>query len=873
MILIPRELLRGNESTSLQAFDPLAPDTAPLFKPSTLSSVIVDELGIMAYSEQSVSPDGFERVNSIRSNASSGRYSRMRSSTFGAMSEVLSVSSESPRARYQDQLHELAVAAGIQTTLPKPLLSGRECAAPLNPVDKAAAEALLMSMRQKRFLVGKSSKGFTRDEIMLVSSALVVSFRSCADHLLQGLDKAVNDNMSLPVIEALLQLAESSGVSSGPSTAPFTTGKKGHAIPTIDYVFSQTEHSRSLEMWRLFLPRISQRALDGSLAGILKNRPKDVARIQELLAWSANPALCQDRILSLISRPSGEELEDTIEVLLLSPSLCNSDFLNTALTKSVASSSLRNTTMLLLRGADANANQGEALKLAVSSRYYHLALAILSLSQRPTTSAILDDASGLTRTWTQDEQKAYLKILLYAGAAGPRASGIIVPYIMDHDREIISILVNSPAFQHRSFPFAKLFHAAVELGDKGLATDILNASHNASLSEYASTGAHLQLVRNHTALPVESSDLIAQLFKLGNSDDYASQMLITACEPERIGLPETSDLINQLIQEGNASAAYADGKCLLLAIESARPAVVESLVATGPPKKVLNAAITHASMVLDDNDPVRLQILATLARAGASGNTVDQQLVIAVDESPKALSKVKALLPAASLDYSEGEAIVRAIRLRRLDILEACLEQKKPQSSLVLIWKRTRRLFALAAECPYDLPFVRQTFTLLYSCGKHSAPLNDLLHEASQCRYHETALCLCSLMLSWGASPDHNLGAALVACIERSNHATLALLLSQTQSRTSLKYAFEAALPPSITDRYQLIKSLIAAGAEKPCLDAALPQVSSEQQYDSSLAQLLVDNGARLHSSVGESLVRFSQRHNYFHMEKPLTYY
>lgn len=93
------------------------------------------------------------------------------------MSEVLSVSSESPRARYQDQLHELAVAAGIQVTLPKPLLSGHEQrATPQNPSDKAAAETLLMSMRQKKFLVGKSSKGFTRDEIMLVSSTIFLSF-------------------------------------------------------------------------------------------------------------------------------------------------------------------------------------------------------------------------------------------------------------------------------------------------------------------------------------------------------------------------------------------------------------------------------------------------------------------------------------------------------------------------------------------------------------------------------------------------------------------------------------------------------------------------------------------------------------------------
>src|SRR5271156_2730584 len=98
MVLIARELLGGNGSTSLLAFDPLAPDIALLFKPSSLSPVTADGRGIMAYSEQSVSTDGFERVNSIQSNASSGRYGRMRSPTFDAMSEVLSVSSESPRA-------------------------------------------------------------------------------------------------------------------------------------------------------------------------------------------------------------------------------------------------------------------------------------------------------------------------------------------------------------------------------------------------------------------------------------------------------------------------------------------------------------------------------------------------------------------------------------------------------------------------------------------------------------------------------------------------------------------------------------------------------------------------------------------------------
>lgn len=120
----------------------------------------------MAYSRQSTSPDGLERVNST-----STRSSLLRSPGSSSIREDFPISLESPRARYQDQLYKLALDAEIPVILSKPLLSGREQrATPQNPSDRAAAEELLMSMRQKKFLRGKSSKGFANDEIMLVSS-------------------------------------------------------------------------------------------------------------------------------------------------------------------------------------------------------------------------------------------------------------------------------------------------------------------------------------------------------------------------------------------------------------------------------------------------------------------------------------------------------------------------------------------------------------------------------------------------------------------------------------------------------------------------------------------------------------------------------
>ena len=336
-------------------------------------------------------------------------------------------------------------------------------------------------------------------------------------------------------------------------------------------------------------------------------------------------------------------------------------------------------------------------------------------------------------------------------------------------------------------------------------------------------------------------------------------MLVKCCEAEQIELPEIMVLINLLVQTGGAKATYADGRCLLLAIEAAKPAVVKVLVSAQPTKKILNAAVAHANFYLDDRNPVKLEIWSTLLQAGASGQTIDQQLVIAIDRNPQAMDKVKVLLPAASLDHSDGEAIVKAVQLERLDILQACIDKRKPQSSMPLIWKQTRQLFDIAGDLPYSLLYMQQIFNLLYNAGEDSASLDDLLHDATRCQSKDVALSLSSQFIRWGASPDHALGAPLIACVKRSDTNTLSALLSQKPSKKSLKYAFEEALLLQGIDRYEILKMIIEAGIENASLDAALPGLLRADNYHSSTAHLLVASGARLHSSFGEHLVGFLQ--------------
>ena len=749
-------------------------------------------------------------------------------------SDVRSPLSEAPRSRHIDQLRDLASAVAVPLALPKPLMASSR-ARPQNPSDKPGAEAYLMSLRPKKLLGGKSSKGFASDEIML------------------ALEKSVMDGTSERIVEALLQFAESSGLDN--SKSGISAGKKGQGIPTLDYVFSQTENPRSSGIWRLFLGRVSQRAHNNSLAGALNEQRPDVSKVRALLEAGANPDLCHDRILELVS--SSTNFEDLVETILLSPLLDKTEFLNRALVQASPARSLRNVSMLLFRGADINFNHGEALRTAVSRQCYDITLAMLYLAIRPPSASILDDSVSMLGSLSSGMQKSFLVALLYCGSCGPRTSKAVVSYIVEQDEEVMSMLIDSHAFNHGSFPAPKLFQAAIEAGNPALALNILRQSRSRSLSDYASTGVHLQLVQSYNTNPEEILKIITELLTFGTTGDITSEMLLRSCERDQIHGPYMLNLISILIRNGGATVNYKDGKCLLLAVEAGEAPVVKALVAAQPSKKVLSAAVAHVGSVFKEDD-LKIELWPILIDAGATGPLVDQQFSLAINDGAKALEKIRVLLPVVSLDYADGDAIIRTIKQQRHDILEMCLAVKQPQASLSWIWKQTRQLFDIAGTLPFSLDYMQRTLDLLYQINRHAAPSNDLLLDAAKCQSKETALSLCQQIIQWGASPDHSLGAPLVACVHRADINTLALLLSARPNKTSLRYAFEKTTAMNKDVRDKLAGMLIDAGLEKAVLDAALPSILQETVYDHSMTHVLVNNGARLHRAVAEILVSSS---------------
>ncbi|KAF2825233.1 hypothetical protein CC86DRAFT_456469 [Ophiobolus disseminans] len=768
----------------------------------------------------------------ISSRTFSFRQSKIPSSvTSDGLADERSLHVESPRARHVDQLQALAAAVGVPFSLPNPMLSApNQRAVPQYASDKAGAEAFLLSLRPKRFLIGKSSKNYASEEV------------------LRALDKAIELKLPLPILEALLQFVESSTLQAPQNTA-FIADKKGHHVPTLEYIFSQVSGAATM---RLFLPRVSQRSRDNALARILSDHSPSVDTVTALLEWGANPETCRDFILRLSANAGSD---DVLRVLLLSPALNSTELLSQALIQAAESGSLQIWSMLLLRGADANFNEGEALRHATSKQRYAHALAATLLSRRAVSSGILDTAVSAVEQWSPEIKQPYLTMFLYAGAAGRRTSKAVTSLISMRDHEILANSITFMAFTHGSFPNETLFQAAIEMGDMTLALDTLRLSKHRSFTSYAKTGVHLQLIDACRIRPNESLEVITEFLTLGVSGDTTSEMLARCCEPELVGKPEIITVIEHLVRIGMADASYANGRSIMLAIDAANTAVLTRLLTARPTRKVLNKALEHSDRVLEDRKPEKLQIWAALIHAGARGDEVDRLLVKAVESPSMAAEKIRALLPAASLDYGGGEAIVRAITLQKLDIIEAFLAKRRPEASLPTIWKQTRQLFALDGEPRYGLSFMLSVMTMLYNAGRGAAPLDDLLHDATQCASKETAWTLTSQFLQWGASPDLPLGAALTACIKRCDRRTLVVLLSRKPKKTSIRYAFEEVLLHRGSDRYETLKIIIDAGPDASCLDTALPQVLKENAYDTALVHLLVNNNARIHSSLADYLV------------------
>ncbi|KAK5628406.1 hypothetical protein RRF57_004121 [Xylaria bambusicola] len=313
--------------------------------------------------------------------------------------------------------------------------------------------------------------------------------------------------------------------------------------------------------------------------------------------------------------------------------------------------------LLLSKGADVNACKGEALSCAVAGSSMQIVEILLTASPSPTTLAwvmphalrILDLMDRLT----------FAQKILDAGMPPSEANRALIFSVQKHPNDIP--LINALVIHADTSDGLALIEAVknesqdiVELllDKKSFTSDILNKGFTTAIK---------------TNDKKKRTLLCNSLLGAGASGEVVSNALLAAASD--------GDLeFGAILVRNGGSIKHKGGQAIVEAAKSGAVEVLEMLLAGNPevPQNTLQRAFQGATQV--GNLQKRAEIFKRLLQLGVSGEVVDIQLVSAVRYGDEGKDLVRLLLKhGASPDYSDGEAVEKAVRSAFLGNLELLL--------------------------------------------------------------------------------------------------------------------------------------------------------------------------------------------------------
>ncbi|KAJ8123267.1 hypothetical protein ONZ43_g743 [Nemania bipapillata] len=324
-----------------------------------------------------------------------------------------------------------------------------------------------------------------------------------------------------------------------------------------------------------------------------------------------------------------------------------------------------------------------------------------------------------------------------------------------------------------------------------------------------------------------------------------------------------------ILVENGGSIEHRDGQIIIEACKSGAIDVLEMLLSgnTKISLKTMQRGFQGATQV--GNLKKRAEIFRLLLRRGVSGEVIDIQLVSAVRYGDEGRDLVKLLLAyGASPDYSDGEAVEKAVRSAFLGSLELLLgiaevdehsrgrQQKKPSSHTLV----------RGLDACWDLN--RDTrFTVidwLFKAGKLvPSAVHSALHRAVN--EHEPEERLIQTLLNNRASPVVNNCQTLIDATLTLPASLFDELLESRVTSEDASFVFRKAFrfnDPSlwVSERgLKIATSLLEKGAEGDGVGSALVAVLKQrsaalESVTNSFTNLLLKHGADINYNRGEAL-------------------
>lgn len=285
------------------------------------------------------------------------------------------------------------------------------------------------------------------------------------------------------------------------------------------------------------------------------------------------------------------------------------------------------------------------------------------------------------------------------------------------------------------------------------------------------------------------------------------------------------------------------GIALCHAVAAANSTITDVLFSAKPSTASLQAAMPHALKIQDPAE--RFTFTAKMLNSGVPASEANEALVYAITAYPDDFPLINALV--AKADTSHGEALSAAVRKCSAVLVELILTRSKKKTAASL-----NSSFAEAAKIQ-NQEIRKSICELLLDAGASGQVVSDALLAAAG----SGDLTLGTLLLSHGASVDHQDGQPVVEACRAGSPDVLQMLLSTKAviNKETLERGFQAATEQGdLKQRANIFRLLLDKGTSGPVVDAQLVSAARYGDDAIELVRLLLRFGASTDYHDGEAV-------------------
>ncbi|KAK3328164.1 hypothetical protein B0T19DRAFT_461567 [Cercophora scortea] len=520
---------------------------------------------------------------------------------------------------------------------------------------------------------------------------------------------------------------------------------------------------------------------------------------------------------------------------------------STGLRIAVKNRSLAIASLLLRYWADVNYDNAVALLRAVEISRPDLVSVLISGPVRPSPRS-LDAAVGkahdlMGKNDTQAERQI-IETCLSAGAAGPSTTrlmteGLIVAVQRGHTELLNAILrLRKPQGQYEAFALLE----AIRAGQVTTLIKLLEFSPSpASLTVAASQAMKI----NDAQARYATAKLLIQAGATGacTADALVKtvQRLTSLSTPsEKAPAVAVSDkavdeqLLRLLLDEGKADVDFGDGEALQSAVQWSYMPIAEAIVARRPSAESLGAALPWAMNISDQQQ--RQEMVTLLLRHEISPESAGKALVEAFKAETPDLPLIETLLTRASVNWSNGEVFINAIRNFHPDVFRMLLSQGISYKALFTATHEALR----CPERSHRRAILGSLLGRLQLDHLNTALKHIILER-------ETDISLASVLLDAGAEATYQDGVCIKNAACHLNISALRLLAEHSgPSESIFTHAFAAVINRGrqwiAFEHVEIVQLLLRHGASEPVVNKAMVDVVDHLAcQDSELADVLLN--------------------------------